>query len=246
MTIADLIGGRLSAIRGGRVAAAEEDVLVSASVLGAHDDVYDGIDAGRQVYENVAGNVETPPVDDVLEDFRYRYRQVADEERREYNEYHLQQLLVLRGHLAGLECPISDAAEARLAPEDVRPLDRGAPTFRHRVRPRARVLVRYSVVVPGRLRAQQILGIVLEVAKKLLRQPKTVLADLEALRVEYLLTLGVLEAVGEMAVHPRRGHATADFFGAMREPLRYLKTTIVTIVGVFLCGSPIVVGLVAR
>ena len=86
--------------RGVRVALAKKDVFIRAAVLGAHDDVDDGVDAGRQVDEYVAGDVEAAPVHRVAVELGDGDGQVADEEGHEDHADHLQELAVLRRHVA--------------------------------------------------------------------------------------------------------------------------------------------------
>ena len=154
------------------IASTEQNIFVSASVLRTHYDVNHRIDAGRQINKNVTSDVETPPIYEVLESFRKRYRQITNKKRGEYNEYHFQQFFVLGSHFARFEWTIFHATKAWLPPEDARfPL--GSSSFRWRVRSRTRVIVRNFAVVPCRLRAQQSFGISYDIGKKHLRHTTT-------------------------------------------------------------------------
>lgn len=109
-----LVGPRLAQSAALRVARpAHEQVLVRLPVLGAHDHVDDGVDAGGQVDAHVAGNVEHAVVEVVAEGLGHGDGQVADDERGEDDEDHLEQLAVLGRHAARLAGAAHDGGHGR-------------------------------------------------------------------------------------------------------------------------------------
>lgn len=88
---------------------AAQQVPVGAPILGAHQHIDQGIDAGGQIDQQIAHYVEDVHIVGTLPDLGHCYRQIADDEPHEYHQNHLQQATILRAHPAriygrGIRC----------------------------------------------------------------------------------------------------------------------------------------------
>ena len=125
------------------VAFAREQVLVGLAVLGAHDHVDDGVDARRQIDQNVADDVEGAQVVILADDLDNGDGHVADDERHENDQDHLQQLAILGCHPARMSfgarrAPVEGAADLRHRRAERQrrrpPVHRGPRAYRRDVR----------------------------------------------------------------------------------------------------------------
>jgi len=86
-------------VRIGRPTAAQQ-VPVGPSVLGTHQDIDQRVDAGGQIDEQVAGDIEPVHLGGALPYFGHRDGQIADDEPHEDHQYHFEQPPVFGTHPA--------------------------------------------------------------------------------------------------------------------------------------------------
>lgn len=79
-----------------------QEIPIGASVLGTHQDIDQGIDAGGQIDEKIASDIEPMHLRGTLPDLGHRDGQVADHEPHKDHQYHLEESPVLGAHLAGI------------------------------------------------------------------------------------------------------------------------------------------------
>lgn len=83
--------------------AAHQQIPVGLPILGRHDHIDDRIDAGGQIDEQVAHDVQVGVLLDGLEDLGRGDRQIADDEGAQNDEDHFQQTPIFGGHAARIE-----------------------------------------------------------------------------------------------------------------------------------------------
>lgn len=91
------------ATRAGRPIPAHQQIPVGLPVLRRHDHINDRIDAGRQIDEQIAHDVQVGVLLDGAEDLGRGDRQIADDEGAEDDEDHFEQTAILGGHATRVE-----------------------------------------------------------------------------------------------------------------------------------------------